>query len=265
MSESKMDPPQGAAPAFTLYYLPLRARAEQIRFILRYANIPYKDVTVPADEWPSHKSAALADPLRGIAPCGQLPTIRFEATGETIAQSGAIVRYVSKLAGISPTDPIAAARADMIYEIAQDMNSINAILNFWPVNTETFVTNCATYFENFPHYAHILETLLMDSSKAFAPAEQQLCAYFGGERPHYGDFALLHVLDASLTVEPNCLQSCPQLTLWMQRMRSIPAIAAYFKERPTASHVGFCGSFIQTQVADYPPAAASHDSKASHS
>ena len=181
------------------------------------------------DDWPAHKQS------RDIAPFAQLPTIQFP-NGEVIAQSGAIVRYAAKLAGIYPTKEIEAARADMLYEFAQDMNMISAILNFWPVRSETYTVNHAAYFRNFPSCCRTLIGLLDNSDGAF----------FGGNAPHHGDFALFYVMDASLTVEPQCLDDFPNIRAWMLRISSIPAISIYLQSRPPPSKVGLCGSFINS-------------------
>lgn len=216
--------------AFVLYYLPLRARCESIRMILRYGGVNYEDVTIPMTEWPVLKAS------RCIAPFGQLPSIKLP-TGEILAQSGAIVRLAAKLANIYPSDPVEAARADMIFEFAQELNMINPLLNFWPTETDTWNDNFRAYFENLPRHLQTLSTLL---------AERY---YFGGASPNHGDFAIFHILDACLTMRHDCLDAFPTLTAFVQRISSIPAISQYLQERPPAKDVGLCGSYIQTKIA----------------
>ena len=217
--------------AFILYYLPLRARCESIRMILRYGGVNYEDVTIPMTEWPVLKAN------RCIAPFGQLPSIKLP-NGEIIAQSGAIVRLAAKLAKIYPNDPIEASRADMIFEFAQELNMINPLLNFWPTETDTWHENYRTYFENLPRHLETLQTLLADR------------AFFGGSTPNHGDFAIFHILDACLTMRSECLDGFPSLLGFVQRVSSIPSIQQYLQERPPAKEVGLCGSFIQTKIAN---------------
>eukprot|EP01052_Picozoa_sp_SAG31_P001612 SAG31_NODE_55_length_29938_cov_9.154027_2_plen_95_part_00 len=51
---------------------------------------------------------------------GRLPL----ADGEPpIAQSGAIMRYVSKLAGLAPANDLDAAKCDMIFEASQEVST----------------------------------------------------------------------------------------------------------------------------------------------
>lgn len=207
----------------------MRARAEPIRMILYFGNVAYNDVTIPFSDWPEHKAKL------DICPFGQLPTIQMQ-NGEIIAQSGTILRFVAKLAGLYPADPLEAARADMVHEMANDMNSINAILNFWPCLGEAFDQNRASYFKNFVKYAAYGETLLGDKY------------YFGGSQPHFGDFSLFHVMNASVSVEPACLDAYPKLRKWMAAMHNIPRVRQYLELRENVGNLGMCGSLIQSMV-----------------
>ena len=53
-------------------------------------------------------------------PFGQLPMLVVDDTVH-IWQSGAIVRYLAKLAGIMPGDPVLAAQVDAIFEQTQEL------------------------------------------------------------------------------------------------------------------------------------------------
>ena len=83
----------------TLYYWPLRARGEATRMILHYGDINFVDSIIPLSEF---GTAKLEKP--DLLPFGQLPTMILP-TGTVITQSGAIVRYAAKLAGVYPDDP----------------------------------------------------------------------------------------------------------------------------------------------------------------
>lgn len=216
--------------AFKLYYLPLRARAEPIRMILQYGGVPYEDHTVSMAEWPNVKNNP------NIAPFGQLPSIILP-DGEVVGQSGAIVRYAAKLAKIYPEDPNEALKADMIFELAQEMNMINPILNFWPIETDTWQNNYRSFFSNLPRYLQNIRRLLGNKQ------------FFGGNTPHHGDFGIYHVLDACISVQSDSLDAYPDLVAFMRRIEAIPSIQNYLSIRPPPAQVGLCGSFIQTRIA----------------
>jgi prostaglandin-H2 D-isomerase / glutathione transferase len=216
--------------SFSLYYLPLRARAEPIRLTLAYGEVRYEDVTVSVQDWSTLKHD------RAVAPFGQLPVIRLES-GEVIAQSGAIIRLAAKLAGIYPENPVEAARADMIYEFAQELNMVNPILNFWPISSEQWQTSYTQFFEALPRHLTTCESLLGEK------------AFYGGNSPHYGDFAIFHIFDTCITVNPQCLNGYIKLQEFVDRIKAIPSIQRYLQNRLAPRSIGLCGSFMQVQVA----------------
>mmetsp|Transcript_6854 Transcript_6854/g.6156 ORF Transcript_6854/g.6156 Transcript_6854/m.6156 type:complete len:217 (-) Transcript_6854:98-748(-) len=211
----------------TFYYLNLRARGEIPRFILKYGKIDYKDVTIPIKNWPQYKYDA------NICHFGALPSITI-GNGKVISQSGAIARYCAKLAGIYPNDPIEAAEADMVFELAQELNDINPILNAVPYESDAYRTKYDNYFKILPGKLDAVSKILGNKK------------FFGGEGSHHGDFALFHILDNVQTVVPGYLKDYPSLLNWDREIRSLPAIKSYLDSRPpTGPLLGREGSLIQ--------------------
>ena len=60
-------------------------------------------------------------------PYDKVPVI--DVDGRRIPQSGAITRYVAKLAGVYPEDPVECAFSDSIFETAQELCTINPMIN----------------------------------------------------------------------------------------------------------------------------------------
>ena len=78
-----------------LSYFPIHGAAERVRLALWLGGIAFDDVRVPLAEWPKLKSQT---------PYGQLPIMSIDG-GPYIAQSGAMLQYVGKLAPkLCPTD-----------------------------------------------------------------------------------------------------------------------------------------------------------------
>lgn len=212
----------------TLYYLPLRARAEPIRMVLAYGNIAYDNVLVDFPNWPDMKMDATSCPF------GQLPVMKLP-TGTNIAQSGAILRYVAKLAGVYPSDPERAAVADMVQELCLDMNPINPILNFFPKGSDQYNSAYDSYFATLGDRLKSLQRSLKSEK------------FFGGnDIPSHGDFALFHILDSTVTVKPDALNEFPTFQTWMENMKSIPQLKKYLEERPGFDQVGAPGSHIKS-------------------
>jgi glutathione S-transferase len=200
----------------TLYYLPLRARIEFTRMILEHGKVPYDYVELSFAEW------GVAKEKNEICNFNQLPAIKTEK-GTVISQSGAIVRY----AGCSPEDIDLAAEADMILELTQEMNLINPIQCYFTIGSDVYKEKYATYFAAFPAQISAAQNILGDRK------------FYGGEAPHYGDFALFHICNCTVLVAPDSLDAYPAINAWYKVMLELPAVAAYIAKRPDASTEGF--------------------------
>ena len=213
-----------------LHYLPVRARGEPIRMILAYGRIPYDDVIISFENW----ATAKADKVR--FPFGQVPAMTLPS-GLNIAQSGAITRYVAKLANIYPEDPERAAKADMIQELGMEMNPINPVLNWFPVDSDSYNSMHTSYFAAFAGRMEAVVAVLGNDK------------YFGGDnQPCHADFILFHLLDVTTTVKPDALESFPVLQRWMADMNAIPQLQEYLAQRPGPPLVGREGSFLRERT-----------------
>lgn len=213
----------------TLYYLPVRARAEPIRMILAYGEIPFNDVIVSFEQWPELKSN------KTTCPFGQLPCMTL-ANGVTIAQSGAIVRYVAKLANIYPHDPERAAKADMIQELTMEMNPINPVLNWFAVDSDAYNSMHTAYFAAFPSRMEAVQSILGNEK------------FFGGDAPCHADFVFFHIIDVTLTVKPDALAHYTTLSAWLANILAIPQLQQYLASRPGPPDVGREGSLLRTKL-----------------
>lgn len=89
-------------------------RGEANRLAMAIGNIPFTDDRVTVEDWPSVKETT---------PFGQLPVL--EVDGEQITQCNAINRYVGRLGGLYPEDPLEGLRCDEIMDAVEDvMNKI---------------------------------------------------------------------------------------------------------------------------------------------
>lgn len=93
-----------------LYYFDFTGRAEAIRLVLTAGKVEFEDVRVPRPEWPE---------LKKKMPFGQLPAI--EVDGTVIAQTGALLTYAGRIAGLCPEDPLEAALADQSVCFVEDI------------------------------------------------------------------------------------------------------------------------------------------------
>ena len=102
-------------PSYKLYYFDFHGGAgEPIRNAFRIGKIAFEDARVPSAEWPA---------LKASDKCiyGQMPILEIDGT--PYAQSMAILRFVGKITGLYPTDPVAALRVDECLDAMIDMRT----------------------------------------------------------------------------------------------------------------------------------------------
>jgi glutathione S-transferase len=103
-------------PSYKLYYFQARGRAEASRIALAYGGIAFEDKRLPGPALFGGRADGSIP-----APFNQFPVL--DVDGTPIAQSATILRYVSKLSGLYPTDAIQAAIAESILDQISDINS----------------------------------------------------------------------------------------------------------------------------------------------
>ncbi|CAM9116841.1 unnamed protein product [Discosporangium mesarthrocarpum] len=105
-------------PKFTLTYFDIPGPAEAIRLAFYISGISFEDRRIDREEFTRIKlgrqgtQRTLRQPL--YLPFGQLPLL--EVDGESFPQSAAILRFVGKLGGLYPSDPIKAAKCDAVID-----------------------------------------------------------------------------------------------------------------------------------------------------
>lgn len=96
-----------------LTYFDLTGRGEPIRLALWIGGVKFEESRIEFKDWPK---------LKPETKYGSLPVLDLP-TGENLAQTRAIARYVGKVAGLYPKDPIAAAMVDEIIDTCEDIQS----------------------------------------------------------------------------------------------------------------------------------------------
>ena len=209
-------------PRIRIEYLPFRAMAETTRFCLRHGGIPYVDHVVWGRTFAERRA-------QGHYPFDKVPVIHVDER-PAVAQSGTMARFAAKLAGIYPSDPTACAESDAVFELAQEMCTINPLINCYTGSDFERIHNA--YFRQLPRQLQQLERMLQRTTSPDATP-----CFFGGHAPTHADFNVFHHLDNACTAEPDCIE-IDALREWMGRMRALPALGAYLEERPQLVGIG---------------------------
>lgn len=240
--------PEHQFTVLKLIYLPLRARGEALRMLLRHAKIPYVNEVVSFADWPA---------LKPNVPNNQLPQLVLGHDGRMLPHMMDIALHVANVSG-PPLLPRADADAQAAIDCWRELHNtsapylddpwgdatpwdarigaVNPLLNF--VDEERALPLIPRYLEGTRPW---LDTL------AARIARRPEGAFMGGAAPHHGDFATFHICDNLRTLGgPAALGDSPSLLEWFASMRELPAVSGYLESRPQAGTgaVGKPGSLI---------------------
>ena len=187
--------------AVTLVYWDLVARATPAYFTAALANVELYWDSATANTWPADKPNA---------PFGQLPYIKDGET--TIAQSNALIRYLSRKGGIQGDSLATYGLAESVVEEAADL--FNAIGK--AKHSENPVAGYTTFFEEtLPLHLSYLSKLLSGP-------------FFGGKVALYGDAALYGLFYILFRLNQEkfdaALATAPALQQWYADFGKIEAI-----------------------------------------
>jgi glutathione S-transferase len=189
-------------------------RAEPARLALAIGGIAFDDHRFAFPEFAE---------VRKTTPFGQVPVLHVD--GIQVTQCDSILRYVGKLAGLYPADPMQALFCDEVMFVVEDA-SIKIGPTFRMTGEEQKAARLALVNGSIPQYLGWLE--------------QQLKAH-GGE--YFADQRLT-VADLKVFVDVRGLNSgrldhvptdlvekvAPALNVHMQRIAQLPSIAAYYAQ-----------------------------------
>jgi prostaglandin-H2 D-isomerase / glutathione transferase len=97
----------------TLTYLDIDGgRGEPARLAMKIGGVAFEDCRIPFKSWPS---------IKAEMPFETLPVL--DVDGTRIAQCNAINRYVGKLAGLYPDEPLQAALCDEAMDAVEDITT----------------------------------------------------------------------------------------------------------------------------------------------
>ena len=144
-----------------------------------------------------------------------------------ITQTGAIIRYLAGRLDLMPSDPLAAAQADEVFEGAHEL--------FWPLKPPV-------NFHTGDQFAASREACLPVLHARFADFELLLARHGGpfflGSNPCYCDFGAFHHIDLAHFMDEAILEDYPRLRNFMAAMHGLPGLATYLAERPELTGVG---------------------------
>ncbi|KAE8630804.1 hypothetical protein XENTR_v10000969 [Xenopus tropicalis] len=193
-------------PSYTLKYFNLEGRGEILRYLFSYSDIPFEDQRIEFADWPA---------LKPKIPYGQLPVVEID--GVIYNQSLAVGRYLAKKGGLIGKNDLDEIRVDALIDTIDDFFS-----KFPWMDTEKAKKEFME--KSGPQLLSYLEKTLGNNS------------WFVGDSVTWADFYWDTCSDSFENYVPGFAKDYPKLLALKDRVKAIPAIAAWIKKRPKKAH-----------------------------
>jgi len=221
------------SPKVKLVNFDIHGRGEVARLCLHAGGIPFEDSRISFPEWKQGD-------LKSITPFGQMPLLYWETPQgsiEQLAQSGAIVRFIAKNAGLGGKTDLEFAQADMIFEHTQDLLAKLIPSRLMAEDAERVAAG--------PKLLEYAEDWLQKAENILA---RRGTGWYAGESLTFADLAmevLIFFLQAkeekafcgmdNAEERANILQKFPLVRENNERVRNISKVAKWRESRPSFS------------------------------
>ncbi|XP_053402369.1 glutathione S-transferase 1-like [Mercenaria mercenaria] len=198
-------------PSYKFVYFDLRARGELTRYVFSCASKEFEDSRFSFEEWNSLKPVTM--------PFGQAPVLLVD--GKTLAQSGAIARFLAREFGLAGKNSWEQGMVDQYMELATEM--MDEIVKWYFEKDEEKKKERLKNLNEavYPKYLGLFQNAL----------EQNGGRYFVGTELTAADLAVLDIFDTPMYHTPNFMDSFLNLKAHRERIASLENLANYIKKR----------------------------------
>jgi glutathione S-transferase len=219
-----------AAPRLTLYYFDIHGLGARIRLACRVGGVALEDVRfADRDEFHAMRAA-------GKLPFGQVPLLRVAHGGAetTIAQSAAILRYVCRLGGLYPDDPLQAAAVDAALDAEKDAWASYGSIAYRDRNgfgslddAAVAAVDAAINAEVLPRHLRNLEVVLGGSATGWVAgtARPAPCDFAWGTALHALRSGQYRGLDAAVMAS----DALPRCNAFVDKFMALPEVKDYYE------------------------------------
>ena len=197
-SEDRKERAMSEQPKLELIYFTGRALAESPQMMMRYAGVEYRYEMA----W-DYYGKPWSETKLEVA-FGKPPVLVVNDTVH-IWQSGAIVRYLAKLTGTMPEDPLLAARVDAVFEQTQEL--------FAPLNPTVNIKIGEEHLKFKEMFLISFPGILKNFARQLEHSDEG--PYFFGSKPYYCDFSAYHHFSLATILRQDILNTYPSVLDFM--------------------------------------------------
>jgi len=208
-------------PSYKLYYFPGRGRAEIIRYIFAYAEVPFEDVRLEREVFKSEYKPKF--------PFGQVPVLDIDGK-HMLAQSHSIARYLANEFHMTGANHFEAALVDMYVDGLSDLKT-----NMRPAQRAKNAGDENAGKEEWAKFKAEHFTPFLDRyEKVLAGNDNE---HLVGSKTTWADLVIAEFLEGfQISHDAHALDSHPKLAKFVEKVLESPGIKRYISGRPKTAH-----------------------------
>lgn len=180
--------------------------------------------------------------MKASLPAGQLPVMEIDdgTKSQIVDQSNAILRYVGKLAGSYPSDPMEALEVDAIIDTCEEANKFIGFSMHGP-KSMFYGEDSLTDQEKLDIRKKIMDPSIPKNTAFFLSIlekkldQNNTTGWFVGDKPTIADFRVHQIVAWLLAgildgIPTTCMDAYPLLKAHHDKIEALPAVTAFRKE-----------------------------------
>uniref|UniRef100_A0A0R3RR90 Glutathione S-transferase 1 n=1 Tax=Elaeophora elaphi TaxID=1147741 RepID=A0A0R3RR90_9BILA len=199
-------------PSYKLYYFDMMGRAEIIRLIFAQAGVPYEDVRIQQEDWPTKYKSKM--------PFETVPVL--EEDGKMLSQSTAIAMYLAKKFDLVGENEWELAQVEELFGVATDL--IIYVLPWFRCKDAAKKKELMADFET----QHLIPTF----RRLEGILAKNETGYFVGKKLTAADLNMLCMVGFFGSLFPNSVAKLTHLNHFKERMMELPKIKKWVETRP---------------------------------
>ncbi|CAG9538913.1 unnamed protein product [Cercopithifilaria johnstoni] len=199
-------------PSYKLYYFDMMGRAEIIRLIFAQAGIPYEDIRIQQEDWPTKYKPKM--------PFEQVPVL--EVDGKMLSQSTAIALYLAKKFDLVGENDWEFAQVEELFSVATDL--IRHIAPWYKCEDAAKKKELMAEFET----QHLIPTF----RRLEGILAKNNTGYFVGKKLTAADLNMLCIVGLFGSLFPNSTTQLTHLNHFKDRIMKLPKIKEWIETRP---------------------------------
>ncbi|XP_062560800.1 glutathione S-transferase-like [Armigeres subalbatus] len=198
-------------PEYKLSYFNVKALGEPLRLLMSYGNLPFEDIRIEFEDWPT---------VKPTTPMGQMPVLSVD--GKQVHQSLAMARYLANQVGLAGANDWENLTIDIVVDTINDFRLKIVAAYYDPDENGKEKKFAIIKKEVIPFYLEKLEEIARDNNGYLANGKLTWAdLYFVGLLDY-----LNHLANTDLIVDQ------PNLQKVVKNVTSIESIKNWIDKRP---------------------------------